>query len=71
MGPLELVVIGFEGDRFQQEILPEITSLGERGIVRVLELALVTQQGNLTSIEFSDVAEAAPAPAAPAPRHIR
>ena len=64
MGPLEYVVIEFEGDRFTGEILPELRALRDRGVVRVVDLVFIqkNKDGAMTARELSDLSaeEAAP-----------
>ena len=57
MGPVQFLVIGFEGDRFTGEIMPEIDKLRGRDIIRILDLAFVRrdENGTITSIELSDL----------------
>ncbi len=63
MGPLEFVVIGFEGNRFTGEIIPELRSLRERDLIRVLDLVFVSRDdsGDITTMELSDLPEDAEA----------
>ena len=59
MGPSEYIVIGFEGDKFTGEIMPEIKRLKDEKLIRVLD-ALVLQRddsGDLLSFEISDMPE--------------
>jgi hypothetical protein len=57
MGPLEFLVIGFEGNRFSGEIMPELNSLRDRGVIRVLDLLFVKRDeyGEVSSFELSDL----------------
>jgi hypothetical protein len=57
-GPLEYVVIGFEGNHFTGEIWPEIRAIQEKGIVRLIDLVFVKkgEGGTLSVIELSDLA---------------
>jgi hypothetical protein len=54
---MQYLVVGFEGNRFTGEILPELRSLRERGIIRVVDLLFIQkdQQGNVTPRELSDL----------------
>ncbi|HKS70664.1 MAG TPA: DUF6325 family protein [Ktedonobacterales bacterium] len=56
-GPLEYVTIEFEGNHFTGEILPELRSLHERGVIRVVDLVLIqkAQDGTFTTRELSDL----------------
>lgn len=59
LGPLEYLVVEFEGNHFTGEILPELESLRAQGIVRVVDLVLVQKDevGNITVRELSDLSE--------------
>ena len=41
MGPLEYVVIEFEGNHFTGEILPELHALRNQGVLRVVDLVFI------------------------------
>ena len=57
LGPLEYLVVGFEGNRFTGQILSELRAAREKGIIRVLDLAAIKkdEQGNVTMLELSDL----------------
>jgi hypothetical protein len=38
LGPLEYLVIGFEGNRFTGQILPELRAARDNGIIRAIDL---------------------------------
>ncbi len=38
LGPLEYLVVGFEGNRFTGQILAELRAAHEKGIIRVLDI---------------------------------
>jgi hypothetical protein len=59
MGPLEYVVIEFEGSHLTGEILPELHRLRDLGIVRVVDLLLLQKnaQGEVSARELSDLSE--------------
>lgn len=59
LGPLEYLVIEFEGNHLTGEILPELQALHEQGIVRVVDLVLMRKDadGNLTVQELSNLSE--------------
>jgi hypothetical protein len=59
VGPSEYIVIGFEGNKFTGEIMPEIKRLKDENLIRILD-ALVVQRddsGDLLSFELSDMPE--------------
>ncbi len=57
IGPLEYLVIEFEGNHFTGEILPELKRLRDTGTVRLVDLVFIQKdaQGNLTERELSDL----------------
>jgi hypothetical protein len=56
LGPIEVLVVGFPGNRFNGKILPEIKSLVERGIINVIDGVLITkyEDGTAGFREFAD-----------------
>jgi hypothetical protein len=58
LGPIELLVVRFPGNRFTGEIMPALTELVENGTVRVVDLlfAVKDDAGDVTVLEFSDLA---------------
>ena len=59
LGPLEYVLIGFEGNRFTGQILPELRAARDRGIIRVIDLLFILkdQNGNTAVMELSDLSD--------------
>jgi Family of unknown function (DUF6325) len=57
MGPLEFLVVGFDGNRFSGEIMPEIRSLRQQGTIRVLDLLFLRKDasGAIETIELADL----------------
>src|SRR6266853_1362802 len=57
LGPLEYLVVGFEGNRFTGQILAELRAAREKGIIRVVDLFVMKkdEQGNVTALELSDL----------------
>lgn len=57
MGPLQYLVVGFAGNRFNGEIMPQLNALRERHVIRLLDLIFVSRDasGNVTSLEMSEV----------------
>src|SRR2546430_4589369 len=57
LGPLEYLVVGFEGNRFTGQILSELRTAREKGIIRVVDLFVLKkdENGDVTSIELSDL----------------
>src|SRR6266496_5160493 len=57
LGPLEYLVVGFEGTRFTGQILAELRAARDKGIIRVVDLFAIKKddQGNVTARELSDL----------------
>ncbi len=57
LGPLEYLVVGFEGDRFTGQILAELRAAREKGIIRIVDLVVLKKddQGNVLALELSDL----------------
>ena len=57
MGPLEFLVIGFPGNKFRGEILPELVALRAKGIIRMIDVSLIRkdEEGKAVVMEFSDL----------------
>ena len=58
-GPLEYVVVGFDGNRFTGEILPKLIEVERQGCVRLVDLVFISKDeaGDLTILEISDLEE--------------
>ena len=56
-GPLEYVVIQFNGSRFTGEILPSLLALEEQGCVWLVDLVFISKDevGDVTLLEISDL----------------
>jgi uncharacterized membrane protein len=59
LGPVQLLVLGFQDADFQGEILAELARLRELGTIRVIDLLVVTKDhdGELASVELSDLSD--------------
>jgi uncharacterized membrane protein len=57
IGPVEMLAVSFPGSQFKGEILPELRDLVDRGLVRVIDLVVVTkgEDGTVAAIEVSDL----------------
>jgi hypothetical protein len=57
LGPVDWIVVEFPGSRFKGEIVPELQTLVDRNIVRVLDLLLMKKDadGTLEAFELSDL----------------
>ncbi len=56
LGPVDWVILEFPGSRFRGEIAPILADLVDNGVVRVLDLVLVTKQkdGTVEARELTD-----------------
>jgi hypothetical protein len=56
LGPISYVIVEFPGNQMTGEGLPILVDLVDRGIIRILDLLFVTNDGGtLTAIDISDV----------------
>lgn len=49
IGPVELIVLGFPGNRFTGEITPALTDLLENRLVRIIDLAVISRDADGTT----------------------
>jgi hypothetical protein len=56
LGPLEYIVIGFEGNRFDGSIAREVEKVVEKGIIRLVDVVFVTRDadGAAVIVELSN-----------------
>ena len=56
-GPLEVVEIVFEGNQFNGEIIAALRELVDTGIIRVLDLAVISKNdvGDVVALEIADL----------------
>ena len=56
-GPLEYMVIGCPGNNFKKEIVPELRSIQEKGLIRVVDVVFVRKNADntVTVLEVSDM----------------
>jgi uncharacterized membrane protein len=59
VGPVDVYIIGFPGNKFTGRIAPAIMELVDNGTIRVLDLLFVTKdaEGVVTTIEAADLDE--------------
>jgi hypothetical protein len=57
VGPVEILMVAFPGNKFTGEIAPALADLVEQGTIRVIDLLFVTKDadGNVAAIELNDV----------------
>ena len=56
-GPIDYIIVGFEGNNFKGEILSELKKAMDNGTIAVLDLALIVKDnaGNVEALELSSL----------------
>ena len=62
VGPVEYIIVGFPGSKFNGEIAPELAKLIDSKMIRILDLAVISkdESGEVASFEFDQLEELAP-----------
>ena len=62
VGPIEYIIVGFPGNKFNGEIAPELARLIESGLVRILDLVVISKDhsGEVGWFEFDQLEELTP-----------
>lgn len=57
LGPTEFIVVGFAGNRFTGDIAPALAALVDDGLIRVIDLAVVSKDadGTVTILEMQEL----------------
>lgn len=57
LGPVDVYIIGFPGNKFSGEIVPAILEQVERGIIRVVDVLFVAkdEEGNVATLTIEDL----------------
>ncbi len=57
IGPVEFLIIEFEGNQFNGDIAPALADLVDSGTVRIIDLAVVSKdsEGNATILEMQEL----------------
>jgi len=57
IGPVEFIVLGFDGNRFTGDIAAALTELTDAGLVRIIDLAVVSKDaaGEVTVFEMQEL----------------
>lgn len=60
-GPVDIAIVAFPGNQFNGRIAPALVNAVESGVVKIIDLVMVTKDadGNVDALEFSDLAPAA------------
>ena len=58
-GPVQILVVGFDGTSFNGEIMPELQRLKELDIIRLVDMAIVSKDadGEVVGVEVSDLSD--------------
>jgi uncharacterized protein DUF6325 len=61
IGPVEYLILGFPGNNFTGQIVPELAKLIESGLVRIIDLTFITKDadGQVDVVEYDAVEELA------------
>jgi hypothetical protein len=61
IGPVEYLILGFPGNNFTGQIVPELAKLIDSGLVRIIDLTFITKDaaGHVDVVEFDAVEELA------------
>jgi uncharacterized membrane protein len=59
IGPVQMLVVGFEGPEFKGEILEELNRLKDEDIIRLIDLVVVKKddEGNIETLHTSDLSD--------------
>jgi len=59
LGPIEVLVVGFPGNQFTGEIIPELEKLVEAGTISVIDGIFIRKDvdGSTTFVEFSELGD--------------
>lgn len=57
MGPVEVLMVTFPGDRFTGQLAPALTDLVDQGLIRIIDLLFVRKdnEGNVTTFELEQL----------------
>jgi len=61
IGPVEYLILGFPGNMFTGQIVPELAKLIDSGLVRIIDLTFITKDaaGQVEVVEYDAVEELA------------
>ncbi len=61
IGPVEYIILGFPGNKFTGQIVPELAKLIDSGLIRILDLTFISKDaaGEVNVVEFDAVEELA------------
>jgi Family of unknown function (DUF6325) len=61
IGPVEYLILGFPGNKFSGQIVPELAKLIDSGLIRIIDLTFISKDaaGGVTVVEYDAVEELA------------
>lgn len=61
IGPVEYVILGFPGNKFTGQIVPELAKLIDSGLIRIIDLTFISKDaaGEVEVVEYDAVEELA------------
>jgi hypothetical protein len=61
IGPVEYLILGFPGNKFSGQIVPELAKLIDSGLIRIIDLTFISKDaaGEVTVVEYDAVEELA------------
>ena len=61
IGPVEYLILGFPGNMFTGQIVPELAKLIDSGLVRIIDLTFITKDaaGHVDVVEYDAIEELA------------
>jgi hypothetical protein len=59
LGPVEYLIVAFEGNQFRGEIVPALGELLDSGLIRILDLTVISkdQDGNVVLFEANELSD--------------
>jgi hypothetical protein len=61
IGPVEYLILGFPGNKFTGQIVPELARLIEGGVIRIIDLTFISKDaaGGVSVVEYDAIEELA------------
>ena len=61
VGPVEYLILGFPGNKFSGQIVPELAKLIDSGLIRIIDLTFISKDaaGEVKVVEYDAVEELA------------
>jgi hypothetical protein len=61
IGPVEYIILGFPGNKFSGQIVPELAKLIDSGLIRIIDLTFISKDaaGGVNVVEYDAIEELA------------